>query len=176
MTPLDRLLLVRQGGHVERSHTTPHHGSYTVASHSWGVAQIILTFHPLPTIELVRAALNHDVHERWIGDLPGQVIWENDELRDLLKELEAGVNAKLGISAPASREDVTWLYIADKIDLLLWAFDQVDLGNKSAERFVERLKIRFRDLAKHIPKPLETLLADLFERRDRGWTRDSDLP
>ena len=57
----DRLRARREGGLVERCHVIPHIGSYQVSSHSYNVAQIIRTFHSNPSLELIGAALDHDV-------------------------------------------------------------------------------------------------------------------
>lgn len=180
MTPLDRLLLVRQGGAVERAHTTPHHGSYSVAAHSWGVAQIILALHPEPSLRLVRAALDHDVTERWLGDLPSQLFDKSLTLRAMVEDahLEAAVRIWGTEGEPLSAIESHWLRSADSLELLLWAFDQAEMGNGAVEKMIERLRARFRQLAreKALPDPLVAALADLFERREEGWELDSDLP
>lgn len=180
MNSVDRLLLIRQGGAVERSYTTPHHGSYSVAAHSWGVAQIILALHPEPSLRLVRAALNHDVTERWLGDLPSQLLDASPTLRAMIEDahLEAATRIWGSEGEKLSPIESLWLRSADSIELLLWAFDQVELGNSGAEKMIERLRTRFRQLAreKALPDSIVSALADLFERREKGWTLDSDLP
>ena len=59
-----RVQAIRECGHVERAHSTPHHGSYSNAAHSWQLAVLIILLHPAPSARLIMAALFHDIPER----------------------------------------------------------------------------------------------------------------
>lgn len=178
MTPIERLLLIRQGGAVERMHTIPHHGSYSVAEHSWGVAQIILCFVESPRPQLIRAALNHDVPEKWIGDLPAPFLWANPQIHELMRLKEAEVSNKLEIGYTLTSEEERWLSLADGLEFLLWTFDQVELGYAGAEKFVDRVRARFREKYKQgkLTTDMANVVAEILQRREKGWSLDTDLP
>lgn len=173
-------LLRRQGGPVERMHTTPHLGSYSVASHSWGVALIILAIQPDASASLLKAALLHDIHERYLGDLPAQAKWRNPGLRDAFDAACATVDTQLGVMGiELTREERNLLAVADSIDLLLWAYDQEALGNSSARRVAERLYDHFEVMrGEHrISKQAGDFIDQLRRFRERnGWSLDHDLP
>ncbi len=60
---------ILHAGRVRRWHTIAGLNQ-SVAEHSWGVAVLLLLHDPHVTVNALREALIHDVHERWLGDLP----------------------------------------------------------------------------------------------------------
>lgn len=131
---IHKVRAVREGGNVERAHTTPHHGSYSVAEHSWGVATLLSILHPNPSKELILAGLWHDVHERWTGDTPAPIKWcLGNVTRDEIKRLENSIESSLGINFDLSAEDLKWLKACDMLEFWLWSMDQRALGNQNAK-------------------------------------------
>ena len=126
---------IREGGDTERCHTTPHHGSYSVAEHSWGVATLLAILHPDPSRDLLLAGLWHDVHERWTGDIPGSIKWSfSDILIGGINKLENTIELGLGIDHVLNlpSEELKWLKACDMLEFWLWSVDQIALGNQNA--------------------------------------------
>lgn len=59
-----------RAGKVNRWHTVPTAAKQTNAEHQWSVAVIILSIYPDCSINLLKAALMHDAHEKVFGDVP----------------------------------------------------------------------------------------------------------
>lgn len=128
----DILKARREGGSVERCHTMPHHGEYNVAMHSYNVAQIIRTFHSSPSLELIGAALDHDVAERWTGDTPATAKWLSYGLKKELAVAEEVVEEHFNLSVCLTQEERRWLKAADLLEVWLWALEQQGMGNTNA--------------------------------------------
>lgn len=162
----DTLRARREGGMVERCHTMPHIGSYSVAAHSYGVAQIIRTFHSNPPLELIGAALDHDVAERWVGDTPATAKWLSPLLRDALHTAEHKIQDRFGLDEALTQEERRWLKAADILELWLWAEEQVFMGNRCARNItlniVEFVGNRAMEL---FPEPLFDLWIHWTARR-----------
>lgn len=144
MKRLSRRQLVkalREGGKVERAHTHAHIGSYTVGQHSFDLACILIALKPEPpSAALLRAALTHDVPERWIGDSPAWAKWASPNLRKCLDELERRVVAALGIGERLTKLESKWLRAADRLELWIWAHEQVRMGNLGADQILDNLE------------------------------------
>lgn len=154
----DRLKARREGGMVERAHTVPHHGSYSVAAHSYNVAQIIITFHGNPSVELICAALDHDVPERWVGDTPSCAKWLSPDLKDSLKVAEEAVEDRFRIGHALTFEERRWLRAADILELYLWAQEQVFAGNRFCQSVIDNIDGYLSEqMPGWMPQPLELL-------------------
>lgn len=125
------LRAIREGGQVTRAHTIRHILPYTVGHHSFDVASILLLLHPSPSVALIRAALWHDVSERFTGDIPAPVKWQNLEFADELHKVEERIAEKLGleIEQNLTEEELAWLKGADRLELRMWCKDELSLGN-----------------------------------------------
>jgi len=154
MDKIQKVKELRAAGKVERCHTTPHFGSYTVGQHSFDVAMLILTLHPSPNFRLVRAALYHDCHERWIGDVPTPTKETDPAIRRSLKKLERQCERALGIAAHLhaglTKEEKRWLKAADRVELWLWAIEQINMGNQEAYTIKRDLERFFEDLPEEL--------------------------
>lgn len=130
---IHKIRAIREGGNTERCHTTPHHGSYSVAEHSWNVATLLATLHPDPSRDLILAGMWHDVHERWTGDTPAPIKWcLGNVTRDELKRLSDSIDSSLEIKFYLPTEDIKWLKACDMLEFWLWSTDQQALGNCNA--------------------------------------------
>lgn len=135
---------IREGGQVTRGHTIRHIMPYTVGSHSFDVASIILMLHPDPSVNLLRAALWHDVAERFTGDIPAPVKWENPEFSKELTKVEEKVLGKIGIPDVESCltvEELSWLKGADRLELRMWCKDELSLGNSNVIGTLKMLEL-----------------------------------
>ncbi len=131
---IHKIRAIREGGKTERTHTTPHHGSYSVAEHGWGVATLLAVLHPDPSRDLILSAMWHDVHERWTGDIPSPMKWKfNDIVKEEMKRIETAIDISLDISYIHLKDyDHKWLKACDMLEFWLWSIDQEALGNRNA--------------------------------------------
>lgn len=160
------IVYLREAGAIERAHTLPHHGSYRVDSHSWGVAMLIFTFHPNPSLRLIKRALTHDVAERWTGDIPAPTKWADGEIAKRLNMAELRIEKTLGLDIELDEDEKLWLKSCDVIELFLWAKDQVAMGNLNANVVLGNLASYFSRNA--VPLPLKHFL------ETHTWTRTPD--
>lgn len=164
--PDQRIRVLREAGAIRRAHNVFHHGEYTVGLHSYNAATIILTLHPDPSMRLVKAILWHDAAERFLGDLPAPAKWYNPELARTYVEAEKVVESHIGTSdiiEGLSEDDRHWLHAADRLELLMWAQDQIAAGNLHVSNVLtnvlewfqknhERIPLQIRDYMFHNPK------------------------
>lgn len=139
---VDRLRGIRHGGRVERAHGVPHHGSYSNASHSWGVAMIMWLIWPQHFPRLALQCLAHDCPEGQVGDIPAPTLRYNPDIRKMLEPLERLVAAGLGVPSEhdLSEEDHRMLKICDRLELFAWAKEQEEMGNKAIAPLILELE------------------------------------
>jgi 5'-deoxynucleotidase YfbR-like HD superfamily hydrolase len=166
---VDLVTKLREGSAVERAHTLPHHGSYSVGKHSYDATMLLFALHPSPTMELVKAVMSHDLGERWCGDVPAPTKWSDGELAKRLGSLEKRCLAHLGYDISLTAEDVQWLNAVDKLELLLWAKEQIALGNQNAGCVVGNLLAWFKASIKQMPLPVREFIAN------HKWSRTPDV-
>ncbi len=166
---IHKVRAVREGGNVGRTHTTPHHGSYSVAEHSWGVATLLAILHPNPSRDLIIAAMWHDVHERWTGDMPAPAKWIlSDATKNELKRFENSIESDLGIKFDLPIEDLKWLKSCDMLEFWLWSHDQARLGNQNAKGGRLNAEYWFNEYEDNVPD----IIKDFMFRYN--WHRTSD--
>jgi len=128
---------IRLGGGVRRFHTRPTIDHQTVAAHSWGVAALLFEICD-PSVNLLRAAIYHDVAEYDTGDIPATAKWMSKSLKATLDELELQIERGLGIEAAnLSREERWLLKFADMLELVWYSVEQRKMGNRYAEEWYE---------------------------------------
>jgi len=161
--PFQLARALREGGAVERCHTIPHHGSYTVGQHSYDALSLLLVLHPDPTLALVKAVLWHDVPERWTGDVPANAKWDNHRLAHALAVSEGKVFDALGLGPlfeGLSEEECSWLHAVDRLELWLWCQDQLALGNSNV-RVVQKNLAEWSGARSAMPDPVWRVLQQL---------------
>jgi 5'-deoxynucleotidase YfbR-like HD superfamily hydrolase len=157
MSIYDSLRATREGGSVVRGHTIPQIGyRYTVGQHSYDVVSILLLLHPEPSMRLIRAALWHDVPERWVGDVPAPVKWNNPIIQEQLAREEKRVSDHFGLDSEhdLNPEDKSWLKGADMLDLRMWCHDQIALGNTEVIGTLRQLEQAMVRMESTLPKPI----------------------
>lgn len=126
-----------EAGGVRRYHTERLIGpGQTVAEHSWGVATLVALLWPEASTLLLRAALLHDIAERWTGDGAFTAKRRWPALKAALDRAEADVFAELGAGYELSAEDQARLKVADRLEMVLFIAEQRALGN-----ITQRLKL-----------------------------------
>lgn len=131
-----------KAGLVARYHTTPNAVPQNIAAHSWGVMLIILRLHPNPPRALLVAALEHDMPEYVLGDVPAPAKWSNPELGVAYTEAELAVCREHGWSHAqylAHEYDQQWLKAADMLELIYWCdYCADELGHRGYRVMAER--------------------------------------
>lgn len=134
-----RLRAIREAGDVQRWHTMPHHGDASLARHQWGVAVLLIELVPHLGMNLLKAALLHDIPERWSGDIPLPARLDLPAMKVADATFSQMVNEHLGLEFDLSPLEKAWLRFCDNADALLWADDQISMGNKNCIRACDGL-------------------------------------
>lgn len=176
---IHKIRAVLEGGKTERTHTTPHHGSYSVAEHSWGVVTLLAILHPNPSRDLILAGLWHDVHERWTGDIPAPAKWcLGKVVVDELKRFENAIESSLEINFDLSTEDLKWLKVCDMLEFWLWSVDQIALGNQNANEGRKNAVYWFNTHSDDVPDIVQDFMVHYkwLRTSDKdGWNLDYDI-
>jgi hypothetical protein len=165
------LVQARMGGRVERCHTFAHHGSYSNAAHSWGVAMLMWYLWPEDFQRLAIYCLTHDVPEAWTGDQPAPVGRYVHGFREQMGSLEKRLSYRIGLPSEhdLDQEDYAKLKACDALDFWMWCKEQERLGNQNAigprrevERYFSetslppRAQALYRQMAIAMPIPQQT--------------------
>jgi len=127
---IERIGNVRRAAYIKRFHTVPTVGdSQTVGAHSWGVATLLNELWPHSTKGLLLATLYHDVAEILIGDIPATTKWAYPEFAEAVARVEAEAEKKLGLAIILNPEEKKRLKICDMLELVIFASEQIKLGN-----------------------------------------------
>lgn len=156
----------REGGHVRRCHTVPHHGEYSVGKHSYDALSMLMILHPNPSMNLVKAVLWHDCAERFVGDMPAPAKWLNPSLEAQYEAAEVEAQQASGLVIPElTEEEQNWLDAVDRAELLLWTYDQMFLGNYHCQQFLTATTGWFEANQHRVPEPVLDFVANF------RWTR-----
>lgn len=162
-TDLSRLINLRNAGAVTRYHTARMLRTQNLAEHSFGVALIILQAYPAASPRLLAAALYHDLAEVATGDLPAPVKWDNAGLKAMVEHVEARYERKMGLDMELSEGERHILKWADMFELVLWCWEEYQLGNTYALEIMWR-GVHFLQHELHAPTPdAEQLLFKLLK-------------
>ncbi len=146
-------------GGVRRCHTTPSFEYQSIGQHSWGVAMIILNLHPDPSLQLIKAALQHDMAEMWLGDVPATAKWRFSNLATSYREAEETIEAENNLSVELIENELIWLKAADILELALWSRLQIKMGNTLYEPILGRC-VDWMNTHK-VPGPILELLEEM---------------
>jgi 5'-deoxynucleotidase YfbR-like HD superfamily hydrolase len=122
--------LIQWGNDVTRWHTTPTVKSQTLAGHSWGVAMLVMSLFngdPMDKLVLLQAALEHDLAEKEIGDMPRA--GRTDEHHTLERERAAELHVFHDSMLPQHLHE--WFKWADLIEAGLHCLREVQFGNQN---------------------------------------------
>ena len=134
---------IRAGGKVKRWHTVTTIQQQTVAEHSWGVAMICRKLWPEDKV-LMEAALCHDLGEGLTGDVPWPVKQANFVFKKHLDEIEGDEQERLGCSVLLTSQQKSRLKVADMLEMICFAVEEIELGNKNMQEVFNR-GLRFID-------------------------------
>lgn len=138
---IDRIVQSRLGGRVQRCHNVPHHGEYSVAAHSWGMLVLLWQLYPEHWARLSAVIMGHDLGEGWLGDVPAPTMRYVPGLREQLGKLEHTLIEWLGYPTPddLTAEEFAVFKACDRLELYLWAREQLLMGNAHAQDIITEL-------------------------------------
>lgn len=141
MNLLERIVKLRTGGTVERCHGIVHQGSYSVATHTWGVLVLLYVLYPEDYARLSPAVLFHDVPEAWVGDIPASTKKYAPAVKSECDRMEREIFAWLEVPADCNlaSEDKAKVKACDTLELYIWAAEQVYGGNRHAACLMREL-------------------------------------
>jgi 5'-deoxynucleotidase YfbR-like HD superfamily hydrolase len=172
---LSQLMKVREASRVKRYAVDPIIGEDTVGHHSQGVAVLMIIFLEDLSKELLKAAITHDMAERWCGDLPAPFKWANKDFCGKHAEYEAAKLIELKFAWQLSTLDTMYLRIFDVLDACLFGYQQYLLGNKHGAKIFRACFEWFSNNEMELPIPFEVseLLNEIFQIIDHkdwsGW-------
>jgi 5'-deoxynucleotidase YfbR-like HD superfamily hydrolase len=142
-TIADCIVQSRSGGRVERCHGLPHLGTYSNATHQWGVALLMHYIWPEDFSRLALVCLTHDVPEAWVGDIPAPTCRYTPGLKESLSAAEGQINKDLLLPAEDELDplDYAKLKCCDRLEFWLWCCEQELYGNlfaKEGKKEIER--------------------------------------
>jgi len=151
MTPM-----FRTGNAVKRYHTANLIVGETVGHHSANVALLCTVLADKATsVNLLMAALKHDLAEQFTGDVPAPTKWNHPKLKVLLDEIEDAYVHMPNLTQWETRV----LKQADMLDLCFKAMEEVQMGNSPMKAILQR---GITYLLDHAPLPNTLLLMEYF--------------
>ena len=169
MDQIQRILAAREASAVERSHTIKHLGSYTNGQHSFDMLTLTLELRKETSAELMKAIVYHDLPERWLGDMPKSAKGQAPDLTERIYELEAEIDTHMGWTVDLTAEEERWIHAIDRVEFLLWADDQVQMGNRHLEAMLERCYQWFEHNVERCPVVILDFLSSY------KWQRTPDI-
>lgn len=160
----DRLAIRLAAGVIKRWHTIPTHGEQTVADHTYRVVQILRFLEPCPTMQLLRAALDHDVAEAETGDIP-----YNKKTADAVA-LEKEVLKRYKIQPTITEYEQRMLKAADLLEMGYYAVVQMNMGNEPFIHVLANVLEAVDPLRKNNDR-IEQLYQELKDERKRYASR-----
>ncbi len=124
---------IRQGGLVKRYHTKNTLKDNTIAHHSFGVAWFVWMLAEEPTVDLIMAALAHDLAEQVTGDISSPTKRKFPELAEMVQRMEHEVLGEhdMDFEIHLSPDELRILKIADCMDGMIYCINEYELGNHS---------------------------------------------
>lgn len=144
---LERLRFDRQAARVRRCHTKPYIEEYRIGGHTHNVVSLIAIawrerFGELPRAELLLAAQAHDKGELVTGDIPSPV---KDLLGEQAEEVDGRVERFLFGELDLTDTEAAFLAAADRFELWLWCWDEIELGNRGVEDWADNYAKKWRE-------------------------------
>lgn len=129
MNDLVQLMDLLEAGHVQRLHTCPTIHGRSVAHHSYNIMLMLdWVYEGNPPMRIMRAAMYHDLHEKYLGDIPSP-IKENPAIREGLRAVEDEINQQMGINYELDENENTILKALDGLEFMFYLLQERRLGS-----------------------------------------------
>ena len=161
-----KVAMLRECSKVERCHTMPHHGTYSNGQHSFDMMTLAWALMPLVTRNVMLAIMFHDLPERWTGDMPGCMKAEDAEFSKRMAIVEHRIERAMGWRVELTDDERMWIKAIDKLELLLWANEQIFMGNTAAHQIVNSLSKWFE--VNKVPVEVVSFMAQYKWQRTPG--------
>jgi len=149
--------LVR-AANVKRYHTVPIIGEQTVGHHTHRLLMVLRYIAGgVVSNDLLWKAMFHDLAESVTGDIPAPIKWSDSSLRDSVGGHENDFLSRTGAETWTTKDEDLLLSIADMLELVLFATEQIELGNSGMK------ELRLRGMT-YIFERMPLLPADVKER------------
>jgi len=150
------LVNLRKGLNVRRFHTEPLIREDTNGHHSANVAALVLwLMHPtMPSAELLRACVLHDVAEYETGDMPAQMKWDNPLFHRELHKTEEALWQEVkwdSPTSPLSSDELNILKFCDSMDCGLKVIEEARMGNTILIDILHRILLKIEDALASCP-------------------------
>ena len=146
----------REAGAVKRWHIVPTVGAgETVGHHTYNAVSLLLCLYPGASRALIVYMLDHDVTERWIGDIPASAKGMFKEINLGVQIAEKALTDEMGLMAAGSLtgEERRWARAIDALDAVMYSEEQLAMGNRNFETVLAGLTHWF-DESNEIPGPV----------------------
>lgn len=171
----DKIKFAREGGAVQRTHSTPGIGDHSVARHSFNMLTLLLILKPDASAELMKAIIMHDVPERLTGDMPHPAKRNGIQNNQAQEDIERVANIEVfgrHSEDHLTDEEERWLSGLDMLEFYCYCKDQLMIGNYSINIKKQKFEKTMKRMA-HL-YPVEILNAyNLIERSN--WETVPDL-
>lgn len=149
----DRIAFAYTGSNVVRFHQNVGHRLNTDAHHSWGVAMMVYFLSEShPSVNLLMAALSHDLGEQVVGDIPYPAK-RGLGIKALVDKAEDEALSKYDLLFPLTVEERRLLTIADTLDGMMYCASEAALGNKTLrviyKVWLDSLQLLSREYSTH---------------------------
>jgi 5'-deoxynucleotidase YfbR-like HD superfamily hydrolase len=103
---------------------------------------------PDASVELLRAALKHDVAEVITGDVPTTAKWAYDGIEPALRHAEARIVHDFDLGEELTLAEKKLIKFADLMELTLFCLEEVEIGNRKMLSMARRAlaAIKHRDI------------------------------
>lgn len=164
----ENVAMRREAGAVKRWHIVPHHGQDTVGHHTYNAVSLLLCLNPDASRALIVYMLEHDVAERWTGDIPASAKGMFHKIGRGVMLAEEELAAEMDLMNPdrLTKEERRWARAIDALEAVLWCHEQLAMGNRNVEQVLESLVVWFDE--ETCPAPILDFL------KDYEWKRYPD--
>ena len=155
-------------GMIRRFHTMPLIGEQTVGHHTYNVVQILRHItNDMLSINLLKAALDHDVMEYFTGDVPHPTKQAFPNIAEALQAVEKTMSNELNIDYELEEDEVNLLKWADMMEAGMFGYHQMTVGNRYAMDIVANAIVWFSD-QKGMPQRLVDMVNELGDNFSGG--------
>ena len=152
----ESLGIVLASGNVLRCHTVPCLKQQTIGQHTWR-AMVLLhwLYDPYyPPAHVTYDLMMHDVPEIHTGDTPGHVKAQHLPLKEYLEQLEHEFSLEHGLkkpnAPPLSKQEELIVGLCDRADLVLYALDELEMGNRFMSEIAHNAYVMAHDVARNL--------------------------